>query len=412
MTARASSSPRVTGCLRADSDWIEPDLARATKLVLALMALPGVSGQEMLVADFIRDQLMGAGAGPDAIKSDQAHRRTRLAGQVGNLVFRLRGTKRSERRMLLAHMDTVPVCVGAKPILENGRIRSGDSSTGIGADDRAGVAVVLNTALELLGQSMAHPPLTFLWSVQEEVGIQGMRHASLGLLGKPKLAFNFDGGSPAKLTVGATGGYRMKVLVEGLSSHAGGAPERGISAVAIAGLAIADLQQRGWHGAIDKGRHRGTSNVGMIQGGTATNVVADRVQLKVEARSQSKSFRRRIVREIEEAFKRAAKSVTSATGACGKVQFDGQLDYESFRLPSRQPCLQVAKSAVRSVGYDPVHFVSAGGLDANWLTARGIPTVTLGCGQLFQHTSAEQLDLSWFHQACRIALRLATSQPR
>jgi len=389
---------------------MEPDLDRATQLILRLLALPGVSGQEKVVADFIREQLVSAGADPKAIKTDQAHRRTRLTGQVGNLAFRLRGSKRCARRMLLAHMDTVPICVGAKPILEQDRIRSKDSSTGLGADDRAGVAVVLNTALELLRRKVPHPPLTFLWSVQEEIGLQGIRHASLGMLGKPKLAFNFDGGSPAKLTIGATGGYRMTILVEGLASHAGGAPEAGVSAITIASLAIADLQQRGWHGAIEKGPHRGTSNVGVIQGGTATNVVADRVQLQVEARSQSKSFRKRIVREIENAFKKAAKSVTNASGICGKVAFNGHLDYEPFKLSLRQPCLKIAELAVRSIGGTPIHFVSAGGLDANWLTARGIPTVTLGCGQLFQHTCLEQLDLSWFHQACRIAIRIATSQ--
>ncbi len=389
---------------------MEPDLDRATQLVFKLLALPGVSGQEKVVSDFIREQLVIAGADPKAIKTDQAHRRTRLTGQVGNLAFRLRGTKRRERRMLLAHMDTVPICVGAKPVLEQGRIRSKDSATGLGADDRAGVAVVLSTALELLRRKVPHPPLTFLWSVQEEVGLQGIRHASLGMLDKPKLAFNFDGGSPTKLTIGATGGYRMTILVEGLASHAGGAPEAGVSAITIASLAITDLQQRGWHGAIAKGSNRGTSNVGVIQGGTATNVVADRVQIQVEARSQSKSFRKRIVREIENAFKKAARSVTNATGNCGKVEFHGHLDYESFKLSSRQPCLQIAELAVRSIGGTPMRFVSAGGLDANWLTARGIPTVTLGCGQLFQHTCSEQLDLSWFHQACRIAIRIATSQ--
>ncbi len=91
--------------------------------------------------------------------------------------------------------------------------------------------------------------------------------------------------------------------------------------------------------------------------------------------------------------------------SCSQIQH-----YVLKTLSSRQPCLQIAELAVRSIGGTPMRFVSAGGLDANWLTARGIPTVTLGCGQLFQHTCSEQLDLSWFHQACRIAMRIATSQ--
>ena len=385
-------------------------LNRATELVLDLMKIPGVSGGEQQVVDFIKERLLHAGCDPKWLKSDQAHRRTHLGGKTGNLVLRIRGKVRSPRRMLVAHMDTVPICVNAEPMLQGNEIFSKNSSRGIGADDRAGVAVLLNTALEILEKNIPSPPLTFLWSVQEEVGLQGVRHASLGMLQNPKLAFNFDGGSPEKLTIGATGGYRMQIKISGLASHAGGAPEKGVSAIAIAGLAIADLQKRGWHGQIIKGRQRGTSNIGVIHGGTATNVIADRVELKAEARSYSKAFRSKIVAQIKTAFSRAAKQVVNTNGHSGQVTFTGQTDYESFRLKQTEPSLQVAKAAVRAMGGNPVPFCSAGGLDANWLTARGIPTVTLGCGQLYQHTCQERLDLPWFHKACSIALYLASGR--
>ena len=201
----------------------------------------------------------------------------------------------------------------------------------------------------------------------------------------------------------------MQIRISGLASHAGGAPEKGVSAIAIAGLAITDLQKRGWHGQITKGKQTGTSNIGVIHGGTATNVIADTVELKAEARSYSKNFRNKIVAQIKTSFSRAAKEVVNINGDSGKVAFTGQTDYESFRLRQTEPSLKIAKSAVRAVGGDPISFCSAGGLDANWLTARGIPTVTLGCGQLHQHTCREQLDLSWFHKACDIALYLATN---
>ena len=146
----------------------------------------------------------------------------------------------------------------------------------------------------------------------------------------------------------------------------------------------------------------------MIHGGTATNVVADTVQLKAEARSYSKIFRKKIVAEVKKAFSQAAQQVLNANGESGTVSFTGQTDYESFRLSQTEPSVKKAKAAIQALGGVPVPFCSAGGLDANWLTARGIPTVTLGCGQLFQHTCREQLDLSWFLKACRIALYLAT----
>ena len=60
------------------------------------------------------------------------------------------------------------------------------------------------------------------------------------------------------------------------------------------------------------------------------------------------------------------------------------------------------------LGGTPLRAISNGGVDANWLTARGIPTVTLGCGQVDPHTVREALDVERFREACRIALRLAT----
>jgi tripeptide aminopeptidase len=64
-------------------------------------------------------------------------------------------------------------------------------------------------------------------------------------------------------------------------------------------------------------------------------------------------------------------------------------------------------AAVKAVGRQPQLAVSNGGLDANWLTARGLPTVTLGCGQRNAHMLGEQLDVAEFEAACRIALCLA-----
>jgi tripeptide aminopeptidase len=67
-----------------------------------------------------------------------------------------------------------------------------------------------------------------------------------------------------------------------------------------------------------------------------------------------------------------------------------------------------AREAVRSLGREPRLEVSNGGLDANWMAANGVPTVTFGCGQMEIHTTKEQLDLDAFEAACAVALRLAT----
>lgn len=382
--------------------------AEALKLVMDMMAIPGRSGEEGAVAEFIREQLVAAGIDAAELKSDDANRRTPLGGQVGNLVLKLPGTVRGPRRMISAHIDTVPVCLGSRPQRKGGRVVSADKSTGLGADDRAGAAALLTTVLAIVRNKLPHPPLTVLWTVQEEVGLFGARHVKKALLGNPKLAFNFDGGAPTKLTLGATGGYRMTITVHGLASHAGGAPAEGVSAIAIASLAIADLVKNGWHGLIVKGRNSGTSNVGVIKGGEATNVVTDLVHLRVEARSHDPKFREKIVKEFESAFERAAGAVKSSAGKTGTVDFEGRLDYEAFRLVRDEPSVEAAMAAVKAEGQEPELAISNGGLDANWLTAHGIPTVTLGCGQRNIHSVHEELEIAEFHTARRIALRLAT----
>ena len=386
---------------------VKADVKKAREILLDLLAIPGVSGHEKAVAERIIHTLRAAGCPAGAIAFDAANGKTPLKGEVGNLIVRLPGSVPGPRRLLMAHMDTVPVCLGAKPVVAGRFVKSADPTTGLGGDDRAGCAVVLATAVEILTQKLPHPPLTFFFSIQEEVGLFGARHAKVADLGRPKLAFNFDGGAVEKLTVGATGGYRMDVTIDGIPSHAGVAPEKGVSAIAIASLAIASLVDDGWHGLVEKKGKRGTSNVGTIHGGSATNVVAESAAIKAEARGHDPAFRNQIVKAIETAFKDAAKRIKSVDGKTGKVTIAGRLDYEAFRLDDDEPCVVAAEEAVKAIGLVPRREISNGGLDANWMAANGIPTVTLGCGQMEIHTTNEKLDLDAFENACRAALRLA-----
>ncbi len=376
--------------------------------MLDLLAIPGVSGDEKAVAERVVKWLREAGCPASAIAFDAAHTKTPVKGNVGNLIVQLPGTLPGPRRLLMAHMDTVPVCLGAKPVVAGNVVKSADPRTGLGGDDRAGVAVVLATAVQILKSKLPHPPLTLLFAIQEEIGLYGARFVKAADLGRPKLAFNFDGGAVEKITVGATGGYRMDIAVEGIPSHAGVAPEKGVSAIAIASLAIASLVENGWHGLIEKDGKRGTSNVGVIQAGAATNVVAESATLRAEARGHDAAFRGRIVKAIEKAFADAAKKVKSSDGKTGRVAVEGRLDYEAFRLADDEPCVVAAREAVRGIGLTPRLDISNGGLDANWMAANGVPTVTLGCGQMEIHTTNEKLDLVAFENACRAALRLAT----
>jgi tripeptide aminopeptidase len=149
--------------------------------------------------------------------------------------------------------------------------------------------------------------------------------------------------------------------------------------------------------------------VGVIHGGFATNVVTDRVEIRAEARGHDPKFRAQIVREIEQAFERAAKELKNDAGATGSVEIKGRLDYESFKIERSDPSAQAAAAAIGAEGMEPEYAIANGGLDANWLTANGVPTVTLGCGQHAIHTVDEYIEIDEFAAACRVALRLATA---
>ncbi len=386
------------------------DQSAAVALVMELMAVTGRSKQEGQVVAFVRERLLAAGVPESCIETDTSNRRIPGGGETGNLIVKLPGTKRGPRRLLMAHMDTVPICVGAKPVLKGDVIRSANPATGLGGDDRAGVAVVLTAALELFRRKLPHPPVTLFFCVQEEIGLYGARYVSANKLGAPKFCFNWDGGEARYVNIGATGDYAIEVEIEGIASHAGVHPERGVNAITIASLAIADLTQNGWHGLIEKGKHRGTSNVGIIHAGEATNVVTPSLSLRAEARSHDPVFRKKIVEAYRKAFELAAKSVKSSDGKTGRVTFNSDLKYESFRLDPREPAVSLAKQAVEKIGLTPELCIGNGGLDANWMTAHGFPTVTLGCGQHDIHTTNEWLHVPSFLQGCEIALLLASGK--
>jgi len=389
------------------------DINESCKLIDALLRIRGLSGTETDVAAYITKRLRAAGVPASAIVHDTAHKRSPLGGEIGNLIVKLPGTIDGPRRLLMGHMDTVPLCAGAVPVRKGDYIESirvkGRPRTGLGGDNRSGCAVVLNAALTILKNKLPHPPLTLFFAVQEEVGLMGARFTDVKKLGGPKLCFNWDGGAPNKLTVGATGAYRLYIDVHGIASHAGITPQNGANAIVMAGIALADLQRNGWHGKIKKGTSEGTSNVGVISGGEATNVVTEMVRLKAEARSHDPVFRKKIVAAFKAAFERAAKQVRTANGRSGRVDFKADLHYESFRLKDNEPVVAAANAAVKAAGFDPILAVTSGGLDANWLSAHGLPTVSMGAGQADVHTVDERLHLPSYFSACEIALKLATA---
>jgi tripeptide aminopeptidase len=395
---------------------ITVDTEAAIGRLLRFLAVEGVTGREAAIGREIMAALEEVGVPAGAMRLDDANTRIPHPTETGNLIVDIPGRGalgNADRLLFMTHMDTVPLCAGAKPKREGRKIVN-EAKTALGGDNRTGCAALVTLAAELGRQQPDHPPLTLMFCVREESGLWGARMVDRDKLGPVAMCFNWDGSSPENVTVGAVGADRWEVEIFGRASHAGVAPERGISATMILALALADLQANGWFGKVVKGEKQGTSNVGPVTGGPgrpagdATNVVTDYVHVRGECRSHDAGFFKEITAAYEKAFTTAAARVVNTEGKAGRVVFKAETDYHPFRLDETLPVVKRAIAAVEANGATPAIRAANGGLDANWLVRHGVPTVTFGAGQHEPHTVDEWIDLDEFERACRLAVRLAT----
>jgi tripeptide aminopeptidase len=395
------------------SPTIHFDAEQALELLMRFLAVEGITGEEKAIGRDVVEVLREIGVPRKSIRFDRANEKIPLPTQTGNLIVHLPGTLPGHRRLLMTHLDTVPLCAGARPVIKGTRIVAA-GKTALGADNRTGVACLVTAAAVLLRQRIPHTPLTLLFTVREESGLWGARYVAKADLGDPVEAFNFDGRSASELTIGAVGAERWYAEVFGKAAHAGVHPEQGISATMVASLALADAHRHGWFGKVRQNGHEGTANIGSFGGadgqsaGVATNVVTDYAQIRGEARSHDARFVRSITAAYRNAFDHAAQQVHDDRGKSARVRFRTRLDYHPFRLRESAPVVRRAMAAVQAAGLGPALRVTNGGLDANWMVRHGIPTVTFGAGQNNVHTIEEYVDIAEFFHACDVALALAT----
>ncbi len=402
---------------------ISHDSDAALARLMRFLAVPGITGEEELIGRDVAKALTEAGVPAKAINFDDAHTRIPLPTQTGNLIVHLPGRGalgNAEPLLFMTHLDTVPLCAGAKPKVKGKKIIN-EADTALGGDNRCSCAVLVTLAAELMKSKVDHAPLVLVFCVREESGLWGARHIDPKDIGPVSMGFNFDGRAPSDVVVGAVGGDKWSVEIHGRASHAGVAPERGISSTMILALALAQVRKGGWFGKVVKGKRVGTSNVGPVSGGPitggmsrpagdATNVVTDYVYVEGESRSQDLAFIKEITAAYKDAFTEAAKTVTNSDGKAGKVKFTSALGYYPFEIKEKEAVVQRAIAAVADIGLKPDVRLASGGLDANWLVRHGVPTVTFGSGQNEVHTVDEWIDIPRFQDACRLALHLATGR--
>ena len=389
------------------------DVDYATDMLIRLLAIDSVTGFEAAIGAAIVDELKKVGVPASAIRYDTVHQRIKLPTEVGNLIVDLPGTKPGPRLLFSTHMDTVPLCKGAKPRREGDRIVS-DGTTALGGDNGTGCAVLIALAKTLIDHKLPHPPITMLFTVREESGLHGARELDPKDLGGATMGFNVDSTHAALLTIGAVGQQNWEVTIKGKAAHAGVAPERGISSTLVASVGLTEAHRAGWFGKVVQPEGKGSSNVGIFGGkdgkpaGDATNVVTDYVHLVGEARSTDAAFAVKITEAFEAAFNKAKGEVKDADGNMAEVSFQSRTAYPPFLMSEDDPAVQRAKKAAKAMGLEPVTMVSAGGLDANWLVKHGVPTVTFGAGQAEIHTVNEYVVIPEFAQGCRLAVAIAT----
>jgi len=385
------------------------DKTSALDRLLRLLKVPGVSLHEAAVSRTVGKMLLHLGVRKSWIKRDHAHRH--FGGQTGNLIARLPGSgqlRRAGRRFFSAHLDTVPVCAGAQAVVSGPYIRP-KGKTGLGADDRAGVASVISALAEAKARTKNLPPLTLAFTVSEELGLFGAQYMDRKVLADCAMGFNVDGDSPAHPTVGAPSGFMLDIEITGIPSHAGGAPQRGASAATVFALATAELAKGGWLGKVVKGPQEGRMNFGIVQGGNATNVVMPSMTIKGEARSHSEALLNRIITTAEKAFHRAAKKVKNDQARTAKVRFKATRNYTRFKLPLGSDVMKEYQRACKKVRAGRlVPSIGFGAVDANYFCANGLPTVTFGAGGRDAHCVGERCYLPDYYLSVAVLTELMT----
>jgi tripeptide aminopeptidase len=364
---------------------------RLLALFTELVCINAPSRQEKPMAERVRAIL--ADLGIDTVEDGAGEK---VSGACGNLIARMEGDPQRPPILFCAHLDTVEPTDGLVITRKDGIIAS-DGSTILGADDRAGVAAILEMARAVIETNLPHPPLELVFTVAEEVGLMGSTALDPEML-RGRYGFIPDTtGAVGTIITRAPAQKHLHVVIHGKAAHAGVCPEEGISAIVVAARAIAAMPL----GRIDP---ETTANIGTVHGGKATNIIADRVELDGEARSRDPKKL-----DAQLAVMRACLE-DAARDAGATVEVEVSDVYPAFDLDPASLPVSTAVNALEAMGIAPTVTATGGGSDANFLNAYGIPTVILSTGYQQAHTHAESQDeeelvklAEWLYQIVKAA---------
>jgi tripeptide aminopeptidase len=355
--------------------------SRLIQTFLDLVQIDSPTGSEKPAAEYCAARLRALGLEP---KLDALH----------NVVAFLPGE--GEPFFLNAHTDGVQPCLGIRPRVADGKITS-DGTTILGADDRAGVAAILEAVQTIVEEKIPHRPLEIVFTVQEEVGLVGAKNLDLRQF-QSKVGVVMDSHGPVgTIIVGSPTHNLINATIRGRAAHSGLEPEKGISAIQVAAEAIAKMKL----GRIDA---ETTANVGTISGGAARNIVAEKCELMGEARSRSVAKLKKQTDAMVRALKAAAKKHRA------KVEIKIEKAYDAYNFTKEDAAVRYLWNAIKRVGRKPKLGVTGGGSDANVFIAHGLHALVTSVGYERVHTTAEFIPVAELVRAAELVVALTARE--
>lgn len=375
---------------------VQMDLINSERLAetfQALVAIDSISREEGRLCRWLAQRLESLGF--QTVVDDAG---SSVNGDTGNLIARWPGNRQSEPLLLSAHMDTVEPGRGVRVQFNEG-VFSSAGNTILGADDKSAIAVILEAIACIQERNLPCGPLELVITICEEVGLLGAKHLDYSKI-SARMGYALDTRNPEAIVTRAPSANHFEFRIHGKAAHAGAAPEKGINAIALAGKAIAQLTL----GRIDA---ETTCNIGIIEGGLATNIVPDLVTVKGEARSHDEAKLAKVTADIVSAFEKVV--------VCGEGQ-NGELvprletkvhnDFKRLHIDSRHAVVDLARRAARGLGMRMDPASSGGGSDANVFSEHGITTAVLGTGMENVHTVEERISLRDMVRSARLIVEI------
>lgn len=359
------------------------DAARLKEEFIELVSISSPSRREGTIARRLETILKGMGA---TVEVDDAGEK--IEGNTGNLLARFPGNRPGAPTFFLSgHMDTVGPAEKIRPVVEADVVRT-DGTSVLGGDDKAGVVAILEAIRVLRERSIPHGDIEVVLTICEEFGLLGAKNFDAGRLrARRGLVLDVDG--VCELITRAPAANRVSFTVHGLPAHAGICPEQGMSAIQIAAQAIASMKL----GRLDA---ETTANLGLVQGGLATNIVPAQVTVRGETRSLSleklEAQTAHMRRCFDDAVERHSVRVGDRTYHA-RVEAQVERQYSRLDVPDAASIVRLVQGAAAATGRTCRTRGTGGGSDANVFAERGLEVANLACGMREIHTVNEWVDL-------------------